>query len=198
MRAILLLCAFLAFGSALAAEGEVYTFEVNLGKGKTESFDLEVYEEWAPLGVARFAEIVEKGIWDSARFFRVVPNFVVQWGIPGKPEAAAEWRDNKIKDDPVTQRNERGTITFATSGKDSRTTQVFINFKDNLNLDGMGFSPFGKVVRGMEVVDAIYSGYGESPNQGTIQTEGNKYLKKNFPKLSYISKIYKAEGKAEL
>uniref|UniRef100_A0A7S2DKL8 peptidylprolyl isomerase n=1 Tax=Octactis speculum TaxID=3111310 RepID=A0A7S2DKL8_9STRA len=112
---------------------------------------------------------------------------MVQWGIPGKPSIAAEWRDKKIKDDPVVKSNERGTITFATSGTDSRTTQVFINFVDNTNLDGMGFSPFGKVVKGMDVVDAIYAGHGETPNQGRIQAEGNRYLKKTFPKLSYIT-----------
>ena len=112
---------------------------------------------------------------------------MVQWGIPGKPSVAAEWREKKIKDDKVVQPNERGTITFATSGADSRTTQVFINFVDNKNLDSMGFAPFGRVIKGMETVDAIYAGYGETPNQGQIQSEGNTYLKKSFPKLSYIN-----------
>lgn len=111
---------------------------------------------------------------------------MVQWGIPGRPSVAAEWKQKKIKDDEVKQSNERGTITFATSGKDSRTTQVFINFVDNKNLDGMGFAPFGKVIKGMDVVDAIYSAHGESPDQGQIQAQGNTYLKKSFPALSYI------------
>merc|ERR1719164_390642 len=99
---------------------------------------------------------------------------MVQWGIPGKPSVAAEWREKKIPDDKVTQSNKRGTITFATSGKDSRTTQVFINFVDNANLDGMGFAPFGKVIKGMDVVDAIHAGYGEKPNQGQIQAAGTR------------------------
>ena len=107
----------------------------------------------------------------------MVSGFMVQWGIPGKPSVAAEWREKKITDDPVVKSNERGTITFATSGKDSRTTQVFINFVDNKNLDGMGFAPFGKVISGMETVDAIYAGDAEKPNQGKIQSEGNTYLK---------------------
>ena len=112
---------------------------------------------------------------------------MVQWGIPGTPAVAAKWKEDKILDDPVTQSNKRGTITFATSGKNSRTTQVFINFVDNANLDGMGFAPFGKVIKGMDVVDAIHAGYGEKPNQGQIQAAGNTYLKKQFPNLSYIN-----------
>ena len=112
---------------------------------------------------------------------------MVQWGIPGTPAVAAKWKEDKILDDPVTQSNKRGTITFATSGKNSRTTQVFINFVDNANLDGMGFAPFGKVIKGMDVIDAIHAGYGEKPNQGQIQAAGNTYLKKQFPNLSYIN-----------
>jgi peptidyl-prolyl cis-trans isomerase A (cyclophilin A) len=106
-----------------------------------------------------------------------------------QPSIAAIWREKHLKDDPVVQSNTRGSISFATSGEDSRTTQMFINFNDNTNLDGMGFSPFGRVVQGMEVVDQIYSGYGETPDQGRIQNEGNKYLKKQFGKLSYIESV---------
>lgn len=183
MRVSTLSCLFVA-----AAAGSSYQveFEVALPKGVTDSFTVEVYPEWAPLGAARFHEIIEGGVYNFARFFRVVTGFMVQWGIPGKPSVAAEWREKKIKDDKVIESNKRGTITFATSGKDSRTTQVFINFVDNANLDGMGFSPFGKVIKGMDVVDKIYSGYGEQPDQGQIQSAGNSYLKKQFPNLSYI------------
>ena len=176
-------CLLLAAAAATAYQVE---FEISLAKEKTGTFLVEVYPEWAPKGAARFKEIVEAEIWKAARFFRVVSGFMVQWGIPGKPSVAAEWREKKIKDDEVKESNKRGTITFATSGKDSRTTQVFINFVDNANLDGMGFAPFGKVIKGMDVVDAIYSGHGESPSQSEIQSAGNTYLKRNFPALSYI------------
>ncbi|GAX75314.1 hypothetical protein CEUSTIGMA_g2759.t1 [Chlamydomonas eustigma] len=175
-------------GRGVAGEVETYQveFEINVSQGKTGKFVVEVYPEWAPLGAQRFREIIVGETWSFARFFRVVPGFMVQWGIPSKPSEASKWRNNKIRDDPVIKSNERGTISFATSGKDSRTTQVFINFVDNSNLDGMGFSPFGRVVSGMEVVDTIYSGYGEKPDQGRIQSEGNSYLKKDFPRLSFI------------
>ena len=126
---------------------------------------------------------------------------MVQWGIPGKPSVAASWRENKIKDDEVKESNKRGTITFATSGKDSRTTQVFINFVDNKNLDGMGFAPFGRVKNGRDVVDAIYTRSGEKPNQGEIQSHGNAYLNQQFPRLSYINSaklVYGVAGKDEM
>jgi peptidyl-prolyl cis-trans isomerase A (cyclophilin A) len=149
------------------------------------SFVLEVSPAWAPLGAERFLDLVAKDFWKGTRFFRVIEGFVAQFGIHGKPAVAAEWKDAKIKDDPVIESNKRGTVVFATSGKDTRTTQLFINFKDNANLDGMGFAPFARVVVGMDVVDRIFK-IGEKPNQGEIQSRGNAYLKREFPRLTYI------------
>jgi peptidyl-prolyl cis-trans isomerase A (cyclophilin A) len=125
-------------------------------------------------------------------FFRVVSGFMVQFGIHGKPEVAAAWREAQIPDDPTKASNRRGTITFATAGPNTRTTQVFINFKDNGFLDGQGFAPFGRIVEGMEVVDSLYSGYGEGaprgagPDQGRAQAEGNAYFRRDFPKLDHV------------
>ncbi len=147
---------------------------------------VEVFPDWAPEGAARFRELVEDGFYDGCRFFRVVPDFVVQFGINGDPAVHSKW-DKKIPDDPVTQKNLRGTLTFATSGPNSRTTQLFISLKNNSSsLDGMGFSPFGRVVSGMEFVDEITSEYGERPQQGAIESEGNAYLKREFPNLDYV------------
>jgi cyclophilin family peptidyl-prolyl cis-trans isomerase len=165
--------------------------------GGEESFKVRVHPEWAPKGAERFAEILKNNLLSDARFFRVVPGFVAQFGIPAKPEVAAVWREKRIDDDPVTQSNKRGTLVFATSGPNSRTTQMFINFNDNSNLDGMGFSPFGEIIGdGMKVVDKINPEYGERPNQGEIQTAGNSYLEKDFPDLAYIktAKMPAAKG----
>ena len=151
-------------------------------------FTVEVHREWAPNGADRFYKLVESGFYDDCRFFRVVPGFMVQWGINGDPEIQQNWVKANIRDDRVTKSNKRGLITFATSGKDSRTSQVFINYKDNAFLDSQGFSPFGQVVDGMDVVDGINSQYGEQPNQGLIQAKGNEYLNKSFPKLTHIKK----------
>lgn len=161
------------------------------------NFVVEVHREWSPNGADRFYKLVESGFYDDCRFFRVVPGFMVQWGINGDPEIQQNWVKANIKDDRVTKSNKRGFITFATSGKNSRTSQVFINYKDNAFLDGMGFSPFGQVVEGMDVVDAINSQYGEQPQQGLIQEKGNEYLNKSFPKLTYIKKATVVKDEAD-
>ncbi len=163
---------------------------------------LEINVELAPLGAVQFRKAVEDGVYDGARFFRVIPGFMAQFGIPGDPKKAAKWKSSTIKDDPVKASNTRGTMSFATSGPDSRTTQVFINYGDNARLDGMGFAPFAKVVKGMNVIDAIYSRHRESPDQGAIQQMGNAYLESKFPELDYIKKatiqeIPRAEAEEE-
>ena len=150
------------------------------------AFTIDVTRSLAPNGVDRFYNLVHSGYFQEIEFFRVVPGFMVQFGIHGDPKVAAAWQPARISDDPVKASNVRGTISFATAGPNTRTTQMFINYADNSRLDGMGFSPFGKVTAGMEVVDKINSESGETPNQGQIQAQGNAYLKKDFPNLDYI------------
>jgi peptidyl-prolyl cis-trans isomerase A (cyclophilin A) len=161
-------------------------------------FVIEVTRAWAPAGADRFYNLVNNGYYDDCRFFRVISGFMVQFGINGDPNLNTDWRQSQIQDDPVKQSNKRGYVTFAkSSAPNSRTTQVFINFGDNgTNLDGMGFAPFGKVVEGMKVVNSIYSGYGDNPDQGRIQMEGNAYLEKSFSKLDYIKSAVIVEGSA--
>jgi peptidyl-prolyl cis-trans isomerase A (cyclophilin A) len=157
-------------------------FETSAG-----DFTLLIHRDWAPLGAQRFHELVTAGFYDECRFFRVVPNFMVQFGISGTPSVQEEWNRN-IPDDPVKESNKRGYLTFATSGANTRTSQVFINFVDNTSLDSQGFAPFGEVIEGMEAVDSIHSGYGEQPDQGQITGRGNEYLNASFPDLDYVTK----------
>jgi peptidyl-prolyl cis-trans isomerase A (cyclophilin A) len=158
------------------------------------AFVIEVNRAWAPRGADRFYNLVKNGFYDDIRFFRVLDGFMAQFGIHGDPATMAKWRVARIPDDPVRQSNTRGTISFATSGANTRTTQVFINFGNNGALDRMGFAPFGKVVSGMKVIDALYAGYGEGapqgngPDQMRMQMEGNSYLAQNFKQLDYIKK----------
>ena len=169
------------------------SFKVKFDTSKG-AFVIQVNRDWAPNGADRFYNLVKNGFYDDTRFFRVISGFMVQFGINGDPKLSPVWRVARIPDDQVKQSNKRGNITFATSGPNSRTTQVFINFKDNAGLDGQGFAPFGQVVSGMDVVDKLHAGYGEGapngrgPEQGRIQGEGNAYLKKDFPQLDYIKK----------
>lgn len=169
------------------------TYRVKLDTSKGPVV-IEVTRAWAPNGADRFYNLVKNGFYDNVRFFRVISGFMVQFGINGDPRIQAGWRTAAIPDDPVTQSNKRGMITFATAGPNTRTSQVFINFGDNAMLDSRGFAPFGRVVSGMEVVDKLYAGYGEGapsgrgPDQSRIQAEGNAYLTRDFPNLDYVKK----------
>ncbi len=161
-------------------------------------FVVEVHRDWAPHGADRFYNLVKNGFYDGCRFFRVVPGFMVQWGMNGDPAIQRVWTTANLTDDPVKQSNLRGYVTFAQAGvPNTRSTQVFVNFRDNTTLDHyppQGFAPFGKVVSGMDVVDKLYGGYGDGPPQGTgpdqglLRSQGNAYLEKQFPKLDYIKK----------
>ena len=150
-------------------------------------FVVEVTRAWAPRGADRFYNLVRYHFFDGAAFFRVVEGFVVQFGISARPDVSRVWENAKIPDDPVTQSNTRGMLTFATAGPNTRTTQLFISLGDNSSLDGRGFSPFGKVTSGMDVIDKLYSEYGEGqpngngPDQNRIQNEGKAYLEKSYP-----------------
>jgi peptidyl-prolyl cis-trans isomerase A (cyclophilin A) len=149
-------------------------------------FVVKVTRAWAPLGADRFYNLVKHGFFTDAAFFRVVPGFVVQFGLSASPAVNAAWEKAYIKDDPVTQSNHTGFLTFATAGANTRTTQLFISLGENARLDSMGFSAFGQVTSGMDVVQKIFPGYGESPDQAQITAEGKAYLDKNFPKLDRV------------
>jgi peptidyl-prolyl cis-trans isomerase A (cyclophilin A) len=149
-------------------------------------FVVEVHRAWAPLGADRFYNLVVNNFFTDAAFFRYVPNFIVQFGLPANPAIGRVWQSANIKDDPVKHSNTRGTLTFATAGPNTRTTQFFINFADNTPLDAQGFAAFGTVVSGMNVAEGLYSGYGEKPDQGQITAMGKAYLDKNFPKIDSI------------
>jgi peptidyl-prolyl cis-trans isomerase A (cyclophilin A) len=163
---------------------EVYKVKLTTTKGDVI---IQVNRAWAPIGADRFYNLVKSGFYKDAAFFRIVPRFVAQFGIPARPDVAAAWDHAYIVDDRVTQSNKRGTLTFATAGPNTRTTQIFINFSDNAALDSQGFAPFGVVTDGMETaVDKFFAGYGESPDQGRITAFGKAYLDKSFPNLDRI------------
>jgi peptidyl-prolyl cis-trans isomerase A (cyclophilin A) len=155
-------------------------------------FTVQVTRAWAPRGVDRFYRLVTEGYFKDIRFFRVLPGFMAQFGMSGDPAVNAKMDSLRIPDDPVSQSNKRGMVTFATAGPNTRSNQFFINYGDNASLDSQGFSPFGKVVDGMNAVDALYGGYGEGapngagPSQDSIAQKGNEYLQRAFPKLDYI------------
>lgn len=155
-------------------------------------FVMKMTRAWAPLGADRFYNLVKIGYYTDVAFFRVVDGFMVQFGIHGLPAVNSAWRSARIQDDKVIEHNTRGKVTFAMAGPNTRTTQIFINFVDNSNLDSMGFAPIGEVTSGMEIVDGLYNGYGEGyphgsgPDQQRFQTLGNSYLKSDFPQMDYI------------
>jgi peptidyl-prolyl cis-trans isomerase A (cyclophilin A) len=149
---------------------------------------IEVHRDWAPLGADRFYNLVKNGFYDGVRFFRVIPGFMAQGGMNGDPAIQKVWGRANFNDDPVKQSNKRGFVTFAKTGApNSRSTQIFINYGDNANLDSQGFAPFGRVVSGMEAVDK-FEAYKNVPDQGMITAEGNAYLQRDYPKLTVIKK----------
>ncbi len=155
------------------------------------NFVIECHKDWAPIGVEHFYELLKVKFYDEARFFRVVPGFVVQFGIAGDPALNAKYGEKTIKDDPVKQSNLKGMVTYAkTALPNSRSTQLFINLADNIQLDSMGFAPFARVVEGMEVVERTNPEYRERPDQMMIRLQGNEYLKRMFPNLDYIKRAY--------
>lgn len=195
---ILLLCAAAAAVprlEATALQAEVVTagtFHVRLDTTRGPIV-VEVHREWAPHGADRFRELVTNGYFDDSRFFRVVKGQWAQFGISGNPAVAAQWRARTIPDDPVRQSNVRGAVAFAFAEPNGRTTQVFISLRDNSNLDAQGFAPFGRVVEGLDVADALNTEYGESSGGGIragrqqrLFEEGNAYLDREFPRLDRL------------
>jgi len=160
------------------------------------AFVVEAHPEWAPQGVARFRELVSAGYFDDSRFFRVVAKFIAQFGVAGDPEVTAAWKERTIPDDPPgksRQSNLRGTLAFAMTGPNTRSTQIYINLADNARLDAQGFAPIGRIVSGMDVVARLYAGYGEGAGgglrggqQGKMLEGGNAYLDASFPKLDRL------------
>ena len=202
--ALLLLIAVTAIGGCSRAEPPAPAqFKVVFQTTKGD-VTIDVTRAWSPHGADRFYALVKEGFFDGARFFRVIRSprpFMAQFGINGDPKVTAKWADANIPDDPVIQHNTRGMISFATSGANTRSTQLFINYSDNSRLDVLGFSPIAVVSSGMEVVDLFYSDYGEGapdgngPEQERIEKEGNAYLDSAFPKLDYIKTAKILESK---
>ena len=156
-------------------------------------FVLAITRAWAPIGADHFYNLVRAGYYDDSRFSRVLPQFIAQFGLAGDPRVTAVWKDRPIPDDPVRTSNVRGTIAYAMTGPNTRTTQLYISLRDNARLDAQGFAPIGRVVEGMDVVDRLYDGYGESSGGGVragrqqkVIAEGNKYLDREFPKLDRL------------
>jgi len=147
-----------------------------------------VHRDWAPAGADRFYNLVKNGFFDDVRFFRVIGGQLAQFGMHGDPRVQAAWRDAEVQDDPVRHGNVRGSVSFASRGPNTRTTQLFINLTDNRAYDRLGFAPFAEVVSGMDVVDGLFAGYEERPEQPLIDEEGNAYLTREFPNLDYVKK----------
>ncbi len=178
--------------AAVWQESAPDTFMVTIETTKG-TFATQVVREWAPIGADRFYNLVRHGFYDDSRFYRVVSGFIVQFGLPGNPEVTPHWLDATMVDDPVEASNVRGTIAYAMTGPDTRTTQVYISLVDNTRLDEQGFAPFGRIVEGMDVVDQLYGGYGENAggglrrgDQSKIYAEGNAHLDRDFPELDRL------------
>jgi cyclophilin family peptidyl-prolyl cis-trans isomerase len=186
--------ALMAPASAAMNERAPDAFRVDFETSEGD-FAVEVHRQWAPRGTDRFYNLVRHGFYDGQRFFRVRAGYIAQFGLPGDPAITAVWKGRAMPDDPVKESNRRGTLAYAMTGPDTRTTQIFINLAENTHLDAEGFAPFARVVRGMDVVDRLYAGYGEAAGggmrggkQGRIEAGGNEYLQREFPELDHIER----------
>jgi cyclophilin family peptidyl-prolyl cis-trans isomerase len=180
---------------------EVFQVRFETSQG---AFVVEVHREQSPHGADRFHELVAAGYFDGSRFFRVVPGFIAQFGVAGDPKVTAAWKDRTIPDDPVRQSNTRGTIAYAMTGPNTRATQLYVNLADNSRLDAQGFAPIGRVTSGIDVVERLYGGYGETSGggmrggkQGEMLKGGNAWLDANFPKLDHLLRARIIEEKSE-
>jgi peptidyl-prolyl cis-trans isomerase A (cyclophilin A) len=167
-------------------------FQVNFDTSKGPVV-IEVHKDWAPLGAQHLYELVNRGYYDGNRFFRVTRAYV-QWGVNGDPQISGIWSTANLRDDPVKESNVRGTVSYAKLGPNTRATQLFINMRDNKDLDKQGFAPIGKVISGMDAVDSFFGAYGDVPPRGSgpdpskIETQGNLYLESQFPRLDFVKK----------
>jgi peptidyl-prolyl cis-trans isomerase A (cyclophilin A) len=171
---------------------EVFNLNLDTSKGEVV---VEIHRDWAPKGVDHLYSLVKLGFYDDSRFYRYVQNFIVQFGINGDPKMNNRWKDVSLPDDPFKETNAKGTLTYATAGPRTRSTQLFFNLRNNKDLDKQGFTPLGKVTKGMAVVESFYKGYGDMPQQGgqgpdpdRIEAQGTEYLLARFPKLDFIKK----------
>ena len=189
VRTLLLVCA------PLLAAGDDFTvkFEVALTSEKRDSFLITVREAKAPIAARRFRDLVNSGFFSGCKFYRVMPGFIVQFGLSGNLTLQRQWDRLVLQEERAIEHkdwNMRGTIAFATSaaggGGSARSTQLLINYDDNHQLDTAGVIPFGRIVKGMHVVDALYSGYRDRPQAETIRQQGDTYLQREFPRLSYV------------
>jgi peptidyl-prolyl cis-trans isomerase A (cyclophilin A) len=169
------------------------TYKVKFTTAKDQTFVVDIHRDWAPNGADRFYNLAKNGFFNGVRFYRVSPGFVVQFGVNADPKITQAWAPARIQDDPVKEHNTKGRLTFAMGGPNSRTTQLFFNLKDNTRLDDMGFAPIGEVSEGMDVVEGLFSGYGEireqggnGPEQMRVMMEGEKYLKASFDNLDIV------------
>jgi len=177
-----------------APDNFMLMFETDVGE-QGSSFTINVTRAWAPLGVDHLVQLVQDNFFNGAAFFRVVPGFVVQFGIAGTPAENLKWQ-TPILDDPVVASNTKGTITYATAGKDTRTTQLFINYQDNSSLDKQGFAPFGQVVKGMDVVTGVFNptpGNSGGVDQSEYESQGNEWIKRKYPSINFITKVTMVE-----
>ena len=164
-----ILCTLLKVNSQIIV---FHVDELDCIPGNYGTFTMQLQPDWAPIGAQRVKELAASNFFVNTRFFRVMPGFVAQFGIHGNPEVSSYYKQEKMVDDPVRQTNSYGTVTFATSGPNTRTTQLFINYGNNAFLDSQGFAPVGKIIQGMDVVERICDKYSGNISQGSIMSQG--------------------------